>query len=689
MTGAQTFLVGILAVLLVIPVAALAGESLPSDIGQIVVTARQVEESVRTTAHTVLTVTGEEIDRRVDRSVGESLRELPGLVVESLGTRGESLNVRIRGGTNGDTLVLLDGVRLNNPATNETNLSLIPVDQIDRIEVLEGSQAVLYGGSAVGGVINIISKKGGDQNQVSLSTEFGNMGHTREFLNFNGSKGITRFNLGFSRTDDSGQFDNDTFRETAISQRWDLNPMEGMTLTLTSRIFISSKGLARAFLVGPAPLYDPSLPPDAAFLQLDLDNNRNQGRLLNTQSLKLSYDWNQTYRTEFLYGFLLSNDTEDDSNIGNPGFTTPSGLVLAPNSVRNKMDSMRNSADLRQFFFIPQLGEVSQTVMVGFEFYDERVKQSGVPFPGDPPPPPGSIGPFIPPIDTIPAPGISGVRQNYAPYMLYHLAFKERLFFDGGFRWDQNSAYGGELSPRLAVAVKIPEVDGKFHAVYGEGFLPPTPLQLFNPISGNPNLQPQTSQSYEAGYTQWFGDKASLYATYFFMDFDNLIDRLGQNINDAFSTGLETGFWVKPIPQFKIGANYTYNHSKDESGGGGGIPNVPTHVFNATVSANPWRSLTIDSTLSVVGNSRQNFPLVSTDGRFVGGTPAASLAGGFNDGYALWDMSVSYTLDLDQPHPRALKLFGKAANILNEDIEITFGFPYPGFYFITGAEVLF
>jgi len=660
------------------------------DLGQVVVSARKLDEPLKTTAHSVSVVTGEQIERRVDRSVAEALRELPGVVVQSLGTRGESVNIRLRGATGADTLVLLDGVRLNNPATNETNLGLIPVEQIDRIEVLRGSQAVLYGGSAVGGVINILSKQGKGPGEANLSLEGGNLGHRREWLGFQGQKGITGWNVGVSRTDDAGQFRNDDFGETALTQRWDLEPIENLRLTLASHIYLSKKNLAREFLIGPAPLYDPSLPMDAFFLQVGPDVNRVFDRLLTTQSLQLAYEWNEHFRTELVYGFLLSDEKEKNPSRGDVDLITPSGLGLAPNSVINTVKSTRQSVDLRQFFFLPEIAEVKQTLTAGFEFYDERVSTNGMPFPGDVPPGPTSLGPFIPPQDKIPASGIPGDRQNYAPYFQYHLAFKERLFMDAGFRFDHNSAYGNNVSPRAAVAVLFPEVHGKFHGAFGEGFLPPTIIQLFNPISGNPNLKPQRSKSYEAGYEQSIGDRATLYATFFFLDFDNLIDRLGNNINSAKSTGVESGFDVQITHRLRIGANYTFTHSVDESGGGGRLPNIPTHVFNAVLSANPWRKLTLDSTLSIVSDQREAFPVISTDGRFVGGTAANSLAGGVNAGYVLWDLALAYDFDLNSPaHPQSIKVFGKAANILNDQYEEVFGFPSPGFHFIAGADVLF
>jgi len=658
------------------------------NLGEVVVTARKTEEPLKTTAHSIDVVTGEDIKRRVDRSVAEALQELPGVVVQPLGTRGESVTVRLRGATNADTLVLLDGVRLNNPVTNETNLGLIPVEQIDRIEVLRGSQAVLYGGSAVGGVVNIITRKGTGPAQTLLSFEGGNFGHTREWLGLSGEKGKVHYDLGVSRTDDSGQFKNDRFGETALTQRWDVEPAKNLNLEMTSHILLSQKHFARDFLVGPAPLYDPTLPMDAAFLQLAPDVNRKFDRLITTEALKLSYDWSERYRTEMLYGFFLSNEEEKNPAFGDAGVTTPSGILLAPNSVINKTKGIRQSVDLRQFFFLPDMGPVNQEVTVGFEFYDELVAMSGTTFPNDAPPPTGSLGPFLPPADTVPAPCIPGRRQNYAPYLQYHLAFKDRFFMDSGFRYDRNSAYGGEISPRFAVAVMIPEVQGKFHAAYGEGFLPPTTLQLFNPISGNPNLMPQTSKSVDAGYEQRIGEKVLLYATFFYIHFDNQIGRLGTNTASAFTDGLETGFTWRVFKRLNLGANYTFTHSRDETNGLA-LPEIPAHVFNATLSANPWKSLTVDSTLSVVSSSRETFPLVSTDGRFVGGTPAASLNGGNNAGYALWDIALAYDFLLHQSHPQAIKVFTKVANLLNQNYEVIFGFPNPGLQVIGGAEIKF
>lgn len=662
--------------------------------GQVVSTPRLIEEPLENTAHSIQVVTGEQLEERVDRSVSEGLQIKPGVFIQTLGTRGETTNVRIRGATNADTLVFLDGVRLNNPATNDTNLSLIPVELIDRIEVLQGSQAVLYGGAAVGGVVSIFTKPGTDENEFRLSVEGGNLGHARALLTWTGSKGKKlRYSLGVGRTDQKGQFDNDDFHETSLTQRWDITPTDKLDIQITSHIFLSVKGLARGFLIGPAPLYDAALPEEAFFLQLTPDNNRHIDSLLTTESFRLNYHWNDIFHTELLYGFYLSDDDELDSSIGNPGSLTPSGVLLAPNSVRNQVKAVRQKGDVRQFFLIPDMGKIKQSVIAGFEFYDERIRTSGTaPLPGDPPPPPGSVPPLIPPVDAIPGPGIPGDRQNYAPYLQYHLSYNESFFLDAGFRWDINSAYGNELSPRVAMAYRFDKIGGKLHGAYGEGFLPPTIIQLFNPIFGNPDLNPQTSQSYEVGYQQNIGRKAYLWATFYYLDFDNLIGRLGTNSDDALSLGVESGFQIQIIPQLAIGANYTFTHTDDESNGHIRIANVPNHMFNAYLSATPWRTLKIDSTFSFVSDQFEPTPLVTTNGRFINGTAAASLMGGDNPGWTRWDLAISYDFQIINPHqvhPQSVRVYAKGNNILNNHYEEIFGFPSPGFNFITGAEILF
>ncbi len=660
--------------------------------GQVVRSPRLLPELIRDTAHSVSVVPGDTLQSRVDRDVSEGVQELPGVFVQPLGTPGETTNVRLRGATNADTLVLLDGVRLNNPGTNETNLSLIPVELIDHIEVLKGSQATLYGGSAVGGVIAIYTKKGMGDSEFNMGMQGGNLGYTRELLTWSGEKNPVAWSLGVSRTDLAGQFANDAFKETALTQHWNFKPHPKMDLEITSHIFLTDKNLARGFLISPAVFYDPALPPDGAFLQLALTSRRAVSDLLTTESLKLGYDWNSILRTEFFYGFFLSDQEEQDSRVGDPGYTTPSGLVLAPNSALNRLRTSRSNADLRNFFFIPRQGSIEQVVTAGFEYYLETVRASGETFPGDPLPPPGSFGPVIPPLEPVPAPGVPGSRQNYAPYLQYHLSLKELFFLDAGFRWDINSDYGQDISPRAAIAVHIPKVKGKFHASYGEGFLPPTVFQLFNPITGNPDLRPQTSQSYDVGYEQPIGSKAMAYATFFYLDFDNLISRLGTNTNDALSTGVEAGVYWNPIPQLRIGANYTFTHTRDESGAGQPISNVPENMFNATVSASPWRTLTVDSVLSVVGQQFESFPIISAEGAFLGGSPSATLAGGFNPGWVLWDLSLSYSFSLMtamQDHPQLIKVFGSAKNILNQEYSGIFGFPSPRFNFVAGAEMTF
>src|SRR5690606_6493548 len=105
-------------------------------------------------------VTSGELERQQVRHAGDALRGLPGVSVSRLGSVAGQTQVRIRGAEGNHTLVLIDGIVANQPGTGEFDFSDLPADQIERIEVIRGAQSSLYGSGAVGGVVNIITKRG-------------------------------------------------------------------------------------------------------------------------------------------------------------------------------------------------------------------------------------------------------------------------------------------------------------------------------------------------------------------------------------------------------------------------------------------------------------------------------------------------------------------------------------------------
>src|SRR5215471_9208243 len=140
-----------------------------------VVTADRSAEPITNTASAISVVGEQMLTRTNPASLVDALRSVPGLDITETGGPGRASNVRIRGANSGQTLVLIDGVRANDPTAPgaDFDFSMFPAGTIERIEVLRGPQSALYGSDAIGGVINIITKKGGGPAVSNLRAEGG------------------------------------------------------------------------------------------------------------------------------------------------------------------------------------------------------------------------------------------------------------------------------------------------------------------------------------------------------------------------------------------------------------------------------------------------------------------------------------------------------------------------------------
>lgn len=135
-----------------------AGEKIK--IAEVVVSATKIEESVENVAQDVTIITSEEIERSGHSSVADTLKNVTGIQIREYGNRGASSSISVRGSSSAQVLILIDGKRLNKPGDGQFDLNTIsvPLENIERIEVLRGASSTLYGADALGGVINIITK---------------------------------------------------------------------------------------------------------------------------------------------------------------------------------------------------------------------------------------------------------------------------------------------------------------------------------------------------------------------------------------------------------------------------------------------------------------------------------------------------------------------------------------------------
>ncbi len=165
-----------------------------SPLEQVVVTATKIEEAIEDVAQDVTVITKREIESGSYRNISEVVRNVAGLNLFEYGNPGSSASVSLRGSTSEQVLVLIDGKRLNKPGDGQVDMNTIPIplENIERIEILRGASSALYGADAMGGVINIITKIP-DEPATNLSALYGRF--VTSGISLNTSRKIK--NIGF------------------------------------------------------------------------------------------------------------------------------------------------------------------------------------------------------------------------------------------------------------------------------------------------------------------------------------------------------------------------------------------------------------------------------------------------------------------------------------------------------------
>lgn len=224
-----------------------SGQEMPSrPMDEVVVTASRSSKKRSETGKVVRVITADQLEKSQGRTLPEVLNQVAGLHIGGSGNNpGDIKSVYLRGASQGNTLILMDGVPVNDASSisGEFDISGIAIDQIERIEILKGGNSTLYGSDAVAGVINIITKKGYDKPSGNLLVSAGTYGTFREAAGLRGkwnqtSLAVNASNLdtrGFSiaRPMSSGEgepFDRDGFHQRSaginlgrdISSRWTL-----------------------------------------------------------------------------------------------------------------------------------------------------------------------------------------------------------------------------------------------------------------------------------------------------------------------------------------------------------------------------------------------------------------------------------------------------------------------------------
>ena len=489
-----------------------AVEQLP----ELVITAERIALDQASISADVTTISEEEISQSQATSVVELLRSQAGINVASTGGPGKTTSVFLRGGNSGHTLVLIDGVRVGSATVGSFDWSGLSTSDIERIEIVRGPQSSLYGADAMGGVIQIFTRKGEKGSKVHLHSEAGSYGTSSGQMSVSGqmesgstyalsvdafrTRGVSAAAIGAEL---------DPYRKLSIAGSVGLLVGDG-ELELIGRNVDGKTGLDG---FGPADV-------------LNYNSNTRQS----VGSAKLTYPVTDMIETSL----QLSRSTDEVIS------TDPAGGFNNAD-FRTRMDQLSwlNSVDLD-----------SISLLAGVDMYRSKGYS-------------GSAG-----LDR-------SIRQS-AGFAL--LAWQgDWIDLNGSVRFDKNSSTSNKTTYKAGMALH-PLTGVKLTANYGTGFKAPSLNDLYFPASafsaGNPNLKPETSRGWDAGVSYEFNNdalKAGLGLVWFDQSYKDLIVWQGPpptfffspaNIGKARSKGLEISANLGYGPAY-LNANWTYLNAKD------------------------------------------------------------------------------------------------------------------------------
>jgi vitamin B12 transporter len=607
--------------------------------GTMVVTPTLSEQPISTTAPAVTVITGEDLERKQVTTVADALREVPGLEVVESGSRGSVTNVFIRGADTDQTLVLIDGIRVNSTTLGAFDFSALTPENIDRIEVVRGWGGTLYGSEAIGGVIQIFTRKGSGPPRGSIAVSGGNGGTDREVAEVSGESGIFAFSGAASHIHSDGfKPQNDDYSNTVVSGRLDANVVENGTARVVFRVGDSEFGdfFGNNFLAAADP------------------NARQKDQVDLTRA-----EWNHSPSSALRYqvGFGYAREHEEFDNPADPANTT---------SIFSDILSQTFTGDGRATLsWLEGLGEST----VGAEYEVQTGKNRSLsrdPVFGD------SRSDFDRDV------------RNIAGYTLHQLFLDDRrLVFTGGVRVDDNQRFGRAVSPSGGASYVLSPTKTRLRFTYAKGFRAPTINQLFFPGFGNPDLDAERSWEVDAGFDQPLpGDVVLVTANYFHRRVKNLIAGvpqpsgllLAENVGRSTVDGFEAGMDAQLLRGIRAGGQYTYLDIDAESAGRVRRPRHGGSVYVAAERDGLWQSgdrVTADVRLLLVGD-RLDFDPVSF-------TPRP------NDAYQRADLAVAYAWPLDVVMVRRLKVFARIENLFDRHYHEVLGFSARPLNFLAGV----
>jgi vitamin B12 transporter len=599
----------------------------------IVVTPTRLPLPESEVASSITVITADEIERKQERTLSDVLSDVPGLNVVQTGGPGSATAVFMRGTNPNQVKVLLDGIDVGDPSAIEGtfNFEHILTSDIARVEVLRGPQSALYGANAIGGVINIITKKGSGPAQLTAGLEGGSFGTFNQNAGVSGS--VSRFNYAF----DVAHFHSS---DTSVTPNDLIPPGRSLTGNSYDNKTVSTK-------LGADVTDNLDLDLVARLIDTALDFTADDA--LGPESQKSEENKRQLYTRGTAHLVLFDGILDQTLGLAYAGFrqwdwdpNMPAGSSNG-NGDRLKLDWQGNVALA-----------AGQVLTLGAEHELDKIATD--------------VGP------------VSAHVNNDAGFVQLQSSFGPRFFNALSLRYDDNEQFGGKVTYRIAPAILIPETGTRLKATYGTAYNPPTLVELYQSFPAfdflaNPNLKPETSTGYDAGFEQAvLGKIVQFGATYFHNDTDNLItinaaSTSYANVGKATSYGVESFVAWQVSPPLSLRADYTYTIANDDILKEE-LLRRPRHKASLDASYKVTAALTFSATLLYVG------PWVDVN-------RAGTVSDVLVNGYSVVNIAGSY----DFGH--GVTGFARIDNLLDRHYQDPLGFERPGLGVFAGVRIAF
>ena len=513
---------------------------------EVVITATKTETERWRTASSITVIDRKKIEEQQLQLLPDALRQVPGLVIADRGTPGSVNGIFLRGTNSDQALVVIDGRPVPANLAGLYNIETMTLDNVERIEVLRGPAASLYGGKTLGGVINIITRsgKGLEKPETALSWEGGSYGFSREGLSTRGSSGIFDWSLELSRQDTQGYRLNSQLQLNNAAAKFGVHLADTLRFDLDLRYYNADVGVP-----GPVAGLGANDPDDHVLTEF--------------WSISPRLVWETTERWTQTLTYQNGNFRQAATN-----FTPTFGL-------NNRITSRNHFLEYQSVFKATD----GWTITAGTWLQDIGYSRSS-----------DNIFPFS-------AYDVDQAETNWALYLQSQAEILPGWNLNAGLRHDAYSDFADATTWRAGSSWRMPWTQTILHANFGTAFAPASPQNREAALFGNPAfLEPERSRGFEVGIEQPFADsRGTLSLTWFRNSIHNLIvftppfGPLTQ-INKARTEGLEAALSWQPNDRFGFSSQYTYLEADDVSAGTR-LVRRPRHLVSADVWVKPASKL--------------------------------------------------------------------------------------------------